>query len=62
MNTELQYTTSLASSSDSEFLELSSDLIDDVSGGVLPLLGVLGAVITFAPEIEAAVNGFFEAL
>ena len=43
-------------------IELNLDQLDQVSGGVLPLLGVLGAVITFAPEIEAAVNGFFEAL
>lgn len=47
---------------DKLMFELDVDQADEVSGGVLPLLGVLGGVLAFAPEIEAAVNGFFEAL
>lgn len=47
---------------DKMMFELDVDQTDDVSGGALPLLAVLGGVLHFAPEIEAAVNGFFEAL
>lgn len=43
--------------------ELDIDQIDEVSGGVAPLLwGALVVVVGGAPEIEAAVNGFFERL
>ena len=39
---------------------LSPSQIDSVSGGILPILvGILVFEVTYASEIEDAVNGFF---
>lgn len=49
---------------DSEMMfELDANQIDEVSGAVAPILwGALVVVAGAAPEIEAAVNGFFDRL